>query len=46
MIKSIRRWRREFSRMSKAEQADNLDMILGVGFGVASVIGVLIWILV
>jgi hypothetical protein len=45
MIKSIRRWRREFSRMSKAEQADNLDMILGVGFGVISVTGILIWII-
>ena len=45
MIRRIKRWRREFSRMSKAEQADTLDMILGVGLGVVSVTGMLIWII-
>lgn len=45
MIRRIKRLRREFSRMSKAEQADTLDMILGLGFGVASVTIVLIWVL-
>jgi len=43
MIRRIKRLRREFSRMSKAEQADILDAILGVGLGVVSVTGVLIW---
>jgi hypothetical protein len=43
MIRRIKRLRREFSRMSKADQADTLDMILGVGLGVVSVTAVLIW---
>jgi hypothetical protein len=29
--------------MTKAEQADTLDMILGVGLGVVSVTVILIW---
>jgi hypothetical protein len=45
MIRRIKRWRREFSRMTKAEQADTLDMILGVGLGVVSVTVILIWII-
>ena len=45
MIRRIKSWRREFSRMTKAEQADTLDMILGLGFGVALVTIVLIWVL-
>jgi hypothetical protein len=45
MIRRIKRLRREFSRMTKAEQADTLDMILGLGLGVVSVTAVLIWVL-
>jgi len=43
MIRRIKRLRREFSRMTKAEQADTLDAILGVGLGVVSVTAILIW---
>jgi hypothetical protein len=45
MIKRIKRLGREFSRMSKAEQVDTIDMILGVAFGVILVTGTLIWII-
>ncbi len=44
-MKRIKRWKREFSRMTKAEKADTLDMVLGVGFGVILVTGMLIWII-
>jgi len=45
MIRRIKRLRREFSRMTKAEQADTLDAILGLGLGVILVTGMLIWII-
>ena len=37
MLKSFKRFRRDFSRMTKAEKANTIDLVLGLGFAVVMV---------
>jgi len=46
MLKSFKRFRRDFSRMPLAEKANAIDLVLGLGFAVVMVTLCLIFCLI